>query len=69
MIRERNKNSIIRGPYVEEINITVEATKGIVDLSGKVDTKLEKEQEGKIASDVKGVIAVNNNLKITEKTN
>lgn len=63
-IKSRIKNSILRNPYVEEVSISINVDKGIVELNGNVDSEFEKEQVQQITSDVKGVIAVNNNLNI-----
>lgn len=63
-IKSRIKNGILRDPYVEEIEISINVDNGIVELDGYVDSEFEKKQIGQITSDVKGVIAVNNNLTI-----
>lgn len=63
-IKSRIKNGILRDPYVEEAVISITVKKGVVTLSGDVNSEFEKRQIEQIASDVKGVISINNNLQI-----
>lgn len=65
-IQERIRNSIIRDPYVGVTNITIKVDTGIVELKGNVASQYEKEQIEKIASNVKGVLAVENELTVQE---
>jgi len=67
-IQERIRNAIIRDPYVEVSNITINVDTGIVELQGSVDTEFEKEQIAKIAGNVKGVIAIDNELSIGNRS-
>jgi len=66
-IKERIKESIIRDPYVESIDVSVNVEKGIVTLSGEVRSPFEKEQIEEITQDVKGVIKINNNLTVASQ--
>lgn len=69
-VKERLIMDIDNHPYIDnedDIGITVE--KGVVTLSGTVSSQLEKDQIHDLANEVKGVIAVNNNLIIAEEGN
>jgi len=61
------RRAILRDPYVESYEITVEVTNGVTDLYGIVDNYLEKSQAEDVASRVKGVIMVDNNLVVQEE--
>jgi len=52
-------------PVVYSAQIDIRLKDGVVTLSGKVDNLLSKERAGKIASIVKGVSAVVNNLTVS----
>jgi osmotically-inducible protein OsmY len=56
-----------RDVYVDNFDITVNALGGVVNLYGTVDTYYEKARAEDLASEVKGVYSVNNNL-IVQKT-
>ncbi len=51
-----------RDAYVDNFEITVNARGGLVNLYGTVDTYYEKARAEDLASEVKGVYSVNNNL-------
>lgn len=63
-IKSRIKNSIRRDPYIEETNLTINVDDGIVEVIGDVNSKFEKRQVEEIIQDVKGVISIDNQLKI-----
>lgn len=63
-IKSRIASSILRDPYVEKANISIEVNKGIVNLSGSVPSQFHRDQIIQVTSGVKGVVAVNDNLKI-----
>lgn len=63
-IKSRIEEGILRDPYVENADISVEVEKGVVDLSGSVQSEFYRDQIIEIASNVKGVISVNDNLEI-----
>lgn len=65
-IKSRIILAVQRDPYVEEAALTVSVESGLVTLEGDVNSEFEKEQIEKLASNVKGVIAIDNNLKIIE---
>lgn len=64
-IKTRIKNIIRRDPYVEVAMVNeIAVDDGFVVLSGIVNSNFEKQHIQKITSDVKGVIAVENNIKV-----
>lgn len=65
-IKSRIEEGILCDPYVEEADVTVEVKKGIAEISGNVQSEFNREQIIQIASDVKGVIAVNDNLEVND---
>jgi osmotically-inducible protein OsmY len=64
-IESRVKKALIRDPVVESYEITVDADNGIVDLYGTVDTYYEKATADDVASRILGVIAVDNNIVVS----
>ncbi len=58
-----------RNPIVEKWQLDVRADSGIVYLNGTVDTYFEKSQAENVASKVKGVVGVRNNLKVNDLDN
>ena len=56
------KTALIDQKGLEGLKITVNSYKGVVQLSGFVDTDVEKELAGQIARNVDGVVEVVNNL-------
>ncbi len=56
--------SLIRDPYVERAEIAINANNGKVTLRGIVENYFEKYHAEDIASEVKGVIKVNNNISV-----
>lgn len=68
-IKSRIKNSILRDPYVHKTSISINVSKGIVELSGSVNSEFEKKQIHEITSKVKGVMDVNNNLRVEPGNN
>lgn len=62
IIESRVRDALRRDPYLEPYEVTVNARNGVVDLYGTVDSYFEKGQADDVASDVIGVIAVDNNL-------
>ncbi len=67
-ITKRLSYAIQRDPYVDKTAVKVEVNKGIATINGKVGSTFQKEQLSKIASDVKGIIAINNNVEVTAPT-
>ncbi len=61
-IEDNVRQALLRDPYVESYEITVDVINGVVNLYGTVNTHFEKSQADDVASKVKGVIVVDNNL-------
>ena len=56
------KAAYVKDPLVKAISVNVETFKGVVQLSGFVNTSAEKAQAGALAAAVKGVTSVKNNI-------
>lgn len=65
-LKDRIRRALMRDPYVESYDITVDVINGVVDLYGSVDTYFEKSQADDVVSKVSGVIMVDNNLIVQE---
>jgi osmotically-inducible protein OsmY len=65
-IEDRIMRSLLRDPYVESYEITVDVINGVANLYGNVDTYFEKAKADDIASRVNGVIMVDNKLVVQE---
>jgi osmotically-inducible protein OsmY len=63
---EKVERALSRDPFLERFDITVTALMGKVYLSGVVDSAFEKDRAQEVASRVNGVIAVDNNLTMTQ---
>lgn len=63
-IEKKIEDALLRDPYVSSYQITVDVTGAVADLSGTVDSYFEKVQAEDIASKVRGVILVDNNLTV-----
>jgi osmotically-inducible protein OsmY len=59
-------NALVKNPELEKWKIEVTANHGVVYLNGAVDSYFQKSKAEDIASKTKGVIAVENNLKISD---
>jgi osmotically-inducible protein OsmY len=60
------RSALIRDPYVESDKITVDVANGMAYLFGTVNTNFEKSRADDIASKVRGVITVDNNLMVRD---
>ncbi|MDP3070751.1 MAG: BON domain-containing protein [Opitutaceae bacterium] len=60
----RVKAAFVNDPVVKALSVNVETFKGIVQLSGFVNTSAEKAQAGRIAAGIKGVTDVKNNITV-----
>ncbi len=60
------RDALLRDPYVDRYEITVNAINGTVYLTGSVDSYFEKAQAEDAAARVKGVVEVSNALTVTE---
>ncbi len=58
------KAAFVKDPLVKAIDVTVETFKGVVQLSGFVNTTEEKAQAGRVAATIKGVTDVKNNITV-----
>lgn len=58
------ENALFKSPTVSKWKIDVTADNGVVYLNGTVDSYFEKSQAEDIASKTKGVVAVENNLRV-----
>jgi osmotically-inducible protein OsmY len=58
------KSAFVSDPVVKALDVTVETFKGVVQLSGFVNTSAEKAQAGRVAATVKGVTDVKNNITV-----
>ncbi|HEX6982109.1 MAG TPA: BON domain-containing protein [Balneolaceae bacterium] len=67
-IKSRIINAIHRDPYVEEAVITVHVEEGAVELTGSVNSQFEKEQIEEIVTHVKGIVSIDNQLKVKEES-
>jgi osmotically-inducible protein OsmY len=63
-ITAKVKAGLVNDPVTKAREISVETFKGVVQLSGFVNTSQEKDRAGEIARDVKGVVDVKNNINV-----
>jgi osmotically-inducible protein OsmY len=64
VITAKVKTELLREPGLKSAEIHVETFKGVVNLSGSVDSQANIDKAVKIARGVKGVTAVKNELKL-----
>jgi osmotically-inducible protein OsmY len=62
VITTKIKSSLASDEFLKSFQISVETRKGIVELSGFVDTQKAKDRAGQIARGVEGVKSVQNAL-------
>lgn len=62
VITTRVKAALVRDPDLSAIEINVETFRGVVQLSGFVDTQAEINKAGQVARAVAGVEAVQNDI-------
>ena len=62
VVTTKVKSALLGKDDVKSFDISVETLLGVVQLSGFVDTSAQKSTAGKVASAVKGVKEVKNNL-------
>jgi len=58
------KSAFVKDPVVGAMDVSVETFKGVVQLSGFVNTVTEKQQAEAIAARVNGVTRVQNNIQV-----
>ena len=61
-ITAKVKAALIHDPVVKALDVKVETFKGAVQLSGFVNTEVEKTQAGNVAAGVSGVSSVKNSI-------
>jgi osmotically-inducible protein OsmY len=61
-ITAKVKSALLHDDAVKSFAVSVETVKGVVQLSGFVDTSEQRHAAGKDASNVPGVVDVRNNL-------
>jgi osmotically-inducible protein OsmY len=61
-ITTKVKAKLARNPSVKATEVNVETFKGVVQLSGFVDTKEEAKRAEELAKEVRGVKSVKNNI-------
>jgi hyperosmotically inducible protein len=64
VITTKVKSMLANDDFLKAFQITVETYKGTVQLSGFVDSQKAIDKAGEIASSVKGVKSVKNNLNV-----
>ena len=64
VITTKVKSLLAADDFLKSFEISVETYKGIVQLSGFVDSQKAVDKAGEIASGVKGVKSVKNNLNV-----
>jgi len=62
VITTKIKSQLANDEFLKSFQISVESRKGIVQLSGFVDSQKAKDKAGQIARGVGGVTSVRNNL-------
>lgn len=68
-IAEKIQEAFDRDPYVERFETTTTVSQGNAFLYGTVDTFFEKTRATELASSVKGVVDVYNNMTVLDNTN
>jgi hyperosmotically inducible periplasmic protein len=58
------KSALLAVPAINSADVQVETRKGMVELSGTVDTQAQADQAAQIASTVSGAHGVKNELKV-----
>jgi hyperosmotically inducible protein len=64
VITTKVKSMLAADDFLKSFEISVETYKGIVQLSGFVDSQKAVDTAGQIARNVKGVKSINNNLNV-----
>jgi osmotically-inducible protein OsmY len=64
VITTKVKTELAADDFLKSFEISVETYKGIVQLSGFVDSQKAVDKAGEVASGVKGVKSVKNNLNV-----
>lgn len=64
IITAKIKAAMLSDDQIKALDVSVETRKGVVQLSGWVDTPAQIEKAGRIAAGVAGVVSVDNQLKV-----
>jgi osmotically-inducible protein OsmY len=64
VITTKVKAAILKEPTLKSYEVNVETYKGVVQLSGFVGTQAEVIKAAGLASSVKGVVSVKNDLRV-----
>jgi osmotically-inducible protein OsmY len=64
VITTKVKAAILEEPTLKSLQISVETYKGVVQLSGFVDSSQSVKKAGEVAGRVAGVVSVKNNLTV-----
>lgn len=67
VITTKVKAAIFEDQALKALQISVETYKGVVQLSGFVDTELSVKKAGEVAGKVPGVVSVKNDLVVKPK--
>lgn len=67
LITTKVKTALLRDPQASGFQISVNTYRGIVQLSGFVDTVDQKQRAGELAKGIEGVRTVHNDLIVTSK--
>lgn len=67
-IKKRIRESIARDPYVNDTSLSIDVAEGFVNLEGEVDSEFKEEQIEDIVGNVKGVIAIENQITVVNKS-
>jgi len=67
-ITTRVKSRFVGDHYVDAFAINVDTHEGTVTLHGNVTTKFVRDQAEKLATDTKGVLAVDNRIRVVPNT-
>ena len=67
-ITAKVKTAFIRDEVVKALQVEVETFRGTVQLSGFVDTQIQKERAAQLAATVDGVTNVTNNISVKGAT-
>ncbi|HYL33083.1 MAG TPA: BON domain-containing protein [Stellaceae bacterium] len=65
-ISTKVRTQLVQAQSLKAFDIHVETMQGTVQLSGFVDTRAQKDQAGKIAQGVTGVVGVQNNILVKQ---
>lgn len=63
----RVSEALVNDPRVDRFEITVDAYRGTVSLSGTVNNSFEKDRAGRVAGRIEGVVEVVNNLEFQHR--